>query len=157
MKSSAIISPCGLYRYGLTRKWGDGPRVCFVMVNPSTADAEQDDPTIRRCIGFAQREGGGSLEVVNLFALRATDPKALRKHPDPIGPGNNAALRTAFDRAGRIIAAWGAHGRLHARDVTVARMLGDKAMCLGVTARGDPRHPLYLPADAPLIVWSAPR
>src|SRR5689334_20041621 len=71
---SAVLSPCGLYRYRLTRRWGDGPALLFVMLNPSTADATEDDPTIRRCTGFAKREGMPAIEVVNLFAWRATDP-----------------------------------------------------------------------------------
>src|SRR5262249_14212908 len=97
VRRAAVISDCGRYRYSLTRRWGDAaePRALFVMLNPSTADAEQDDPTIRRCIGFAKAWGMGSLEVVNLYALRATDPAALLSAPDPIGPKNDTMITSA--------------------------------------------------------------
>lgn len=153
MERTATISECGRYRYSLTRRWGEGATCCFVMLNPSTADAEVDDPTIRRCIGFAQREGYGALEVVNLFAYRATDPKRLRNTPDPIGPENNQHLAQAFDKAGLIVAAWGAHGSFHSRNQVVRRMLNGRSMCLGTTAKGEPKHPLYLAKNAPLMPW----
>src|SRR5262245_19133112 len=89
----ALISPCGLYRYWLTRTWDNSlRRVCWVMLNPSTADAEQDDPTIRRCVGFARSWGAGGIIVVNLFAFRASDPKALLRAADPVGPDNDGHI-----------------------------------------------------------------
>src|SRR5262245_13227298 len=109
-QSSAELSPCGRYRYALTRTWGDPKKVvCWVMLNPSTADADQDDPTIRRCLGFSRAWGAGGLVVVNLFALRATDPDQLRIAADPVGPDNDSHLSTAaFGRL--VVAAWGARG-----------------------------------------------
>jgi hypothetical protein len=125
------------------------------MLNPSTADAAVDDPTIRRCMRFAHRWGGfGSLEVVNLFALRSTDPKGLREVDDPEGPGNDAAILEASKLAGRIVLAWGAGGEYKGRGRDVARALSlarDDLVCLGRTQRGHPLHPLYVPYEAPVI------
>ena len=147
----ATISTCGRYRYRLDRIWDERPACCFVMLNPSTADATEDDPTIRRCVGFARHLNSGRLIVVNLFAWRATDPKNLRNVADPIGPENNRYLRAAFDEADVTIAAWGTQGHFHARNRTVMNMLAGRGFCLGLTAKGDPKHPLYLPKDAPLV------
>ena len=150
MQSNAVLSDCGRYRYRLDRRWGNGPTMGFVMLNPSTADAEVDDPTIRRCIGFAKREGCGSLQVVNLFAFRATDPEELYAADDPVGPGNDNHVRYVLNRARIAVAAWGAH-RL-ARDPGDALAKGWRRMvCLGKTKAGAPRHPLYVRKDAPLI------
>ena len=91
---SAQISPCGLYRYRLERFWSDKPALPFVMLNPSTADADLDDPTIRRCMGFARREGAGGIIVATLHAFRATTPEELRKAYDPFGPGTAQSLET---------------------------------------------------------------
>ncbi|MFE0207053.1 DUF1643 domain-containing protein [Streptomyces sp. NPDC058985] len=142
------------YRYLLTRIWDPSvPPVVYVMLNPSTADALTDDPTIRRCRGFARREGAGGLVVVNLFALRSTDPRALTRHPDPVGPHNNAFIRQAVSGAHRVIAAWGAAGVQDGRGEAVTGLLrarGAAVYCLGWTATGQPRHPLYLPSAAVL-------
>ncbi len=164
--SDAILSPCGTYRYTLKRhipsvlRW---VKPClFVMLNPSTADATTDDPTIRRCIGFAKREGCTVLTVVNLFALRATDPAELGKHADPVGPDNGRHLAEQIEhhhRLGFIVAAWGANPAAQ-RDMSfgpltvLLRNVG--ALCLGVTADGSPRHPLYVKADQPLVLWGKP-
>jgi hypothetical protein len=103
----ADLSPCGTYRYLLGRRVGDGQRAAlFVMLNPSTADASDDDPTIRRCRRFARREGCGLLEVVNLFAYRATDPVALRLAEDPVGPANDHFISKAVERAALVVVAW---------------------------------------------------
>lgn len=150
--SAAVISPCGAYRYTLTRTWGPGKMAVFVMLNPSTADARQDDPTIRRCRGFARREGCGGLVVVNLFAFRATSPADMKAARDPVGPQNDATLIRVLDDAdGPIIAAWGAHGSYRGRDREVAGLIDAPWMCLGLTKAGAPRHPLYVKGDAPLI------
>lgn len=153
----ARISECGRYRWWLARRWvqrGPDVRVAlFVMLNPSSADALMDDPTIRRCTGFARRLGCGQLEVVNLYALRATNPVELLVHADPIGPMNDAAIAWAASRADVVVAAWGAFGgrspMRQARVEAVRALLPDAVVCLGRTRDGHPRHPLYLPADAP--------
>ncbi|HEY2848317.1 MAG TPA: DUF1643 domain-containing protein [Gemmatimonadaceae bacterium] len=140
----------GKYRYNLTRTWDEGlPRVCFVMLNPSTADASQDDPTIRRCIGYAQALGAGSLEVVNLYALRATDPRALAKDAAPIGPDNDKYIELAARSATTVVCAWGAHAHARGRGrqvLALLRRIGAQPMCLKQTKAGYPSHPLYLPA-----------
>lgn len=155
--SGAEFSDCCAYRYRLWRIWEpDLPRLVWIMLNPSTADAEMNDPTIRRCIGFAKREGCGGIEVVNLYALRSTDPSALGKHPDPVGPENLAYLDQAMESGSDLVAAWGAWtgpARMH----SVARSLLPDAelLCLGRTKKDRaPRHPLYVRADQPFEVWS---
>lgn len=153
MKKDALVSGDGKYRYWLSREWDrDGATCLFIMLNPSTADAMEDDPTIRRCIGFARDLGYGRLEVGNLFAFRATDPKALLVAPDPVGPDNNYWLFRLCARADLVIAAWGANvtrGRAEAlRRGIFARLPYKEIKCLGVTKAGHPRHPLYLKADS---------
>ncbi len=149
----AIFSDCGQYRYRLHRRVTASDRICmFIMLNPSTADALLDDPTIRRCVGFARAMDCGMLEVVNLFAFRATKPKDMLTAPDPIGPDNdkhiNRCAQDAVMSGGRIVCAWGANGDHLARDKIVLRRLllaGCDPQSLGETAKGMPRHPLYLP------------
>jgi hypothetical protein len=121
------------------------------MLNPSTADAEQDDPTIRRCIGFAKAWGFGGIAVRNIFALRATDPRELYKSDDPVGPGNDEAICDLAGLCPLIVAAWGVHGGLRNRGRQVCELLagaGAEVVCLGVTKDGHPKHPLYVAADA---------
>ena len=157
--ATAEISSDGVYRYSLTRQWGDGETACFVMLNPSTADAVHDDPTIRKCVGFAKRWGFGSLEVVNLFAFRATNPAVLRSAPHPIGPLNDDRIELAASRAGRIIAAWGGGGRYLNRGQKVRerlRWLGYEVWAIRKT-NGEPWHPLYLPYEEQPIVIEKPR
>lgn len=155
MITDAYISKDGVYRYNLVREWGDAdsPGMLFIMLNPSTADAVEDDPTIRRCINFAKREGCGYLEVVNLFAFRATDPSDMKAASDPVGEENDIVIRQALDDADVVVCGWGAHGSYRGRDeevITLIRNSGHDAMALGVTKAGLPRHPLYLKNDAPL-------
>lgn len=153
---SAVISDCGRYRYSLSRVW-DESKYClpFCMLNPSTADAEQNDPTIRRCIGFAKREGYGAIHVVNCFAFRATDPKALKLSGYPYGPENymhiDNVLAAACLYGVPIVCAWGNHysGKTGKR----LRESGVDLVCLGKTKSGYPKHPLYLRADTPLEQW----
>jgi hypothetical protein len=117
------------------------------MLNPSTADAEQDDPTIRRCIGFARTWGYGALSVINLFAYRATHPSDLFSASDPVGPDNEHHLRHTVQHTERLIIAWGNRGVWGGQDQVFLRMLvalGRSPDCLGVTKQGQPRHPLYL-------------
>lgn len=156
MKMTADISPCGKYRYTLTRTWDDTlPVLVFCMLNPSTADANQDDPTIRRCIGFARREGCGGIAVVNLFAWRATDPDALPVvDADKSGPENTEHI-ASMSAGRRVVVAWGAHHSAHPHIVLpfIARLRESAASvhCLGTTKSGAPRHPLYVRGDAPLV------
>lgn len=148
-RSTAIFSPCRTYRYSLARVWDDSAPVCgFVLLNPSTADEVSNDPTIARCIGFARRWGFGSLLACNIFALRSTDPKGLRQVDDPVGPGNDRAIRRLARSADLVVAAWGGHGRYLGRGERVRAMLPDDAVCLGVNADGSPKHPLYLRGDS---------
>jgi hypothetical protein len=149
-----VFSPCGTYRYTLARQWdGTRPRVLFVMLNPSTADEDHDDPTIRRCIGFAQRWGYGAADVGNIFALRSTDPALLYTHGKPVGKDNDEHLRELARRAERVVVAWGNHGAHMGRGAQVLDMLGRAGVvprCFGLTATGHPLHPLYQPRDARL-------
>ena len=150
--SSAIFSPCRTWRYVLTRTWGDGDEAIFIGLNPSTADESKDDPTIRRCIGFAKRWGCGGLVMLNLFAFRATLPVDMYEADDPVGPDNDQWLESATHRRTFVIAAWGNHGEYRGRAAEVAgRIRGLR--CLGVNANGSPRHPLYVPGDARLVDW----
>lgn len=152
--SSAVLSPCGLYRYRLGRRWAPGGTVCWILLNPSTAGAVKDDPTIRRCVGFAKRWGCGAIEVVNLFALRSPDPRSLFRGPDPIGPENDAHIMGSVTSGDIVVCAWGALGRLFGRGHEVQHMLTfARLKCLGETKSGQPRHPLYLRADAQLVKW----
>lgn len=153
----ARISDDGLYRYLLTRRWGHGKTATFVMLNPSTADAEVDDPTIRRCVGFAAALGCAALAVVNLYAWRATKPADLWRAPDPVGEKADRYL-TLLARAARaerapLIAAWGANARPDRVAAVLALPGMDRLTALGVTKDGAPRHPLYLPAAATPAPW----
>lgn len=152
MIRSALFDPTGRYRYLLGRLWDPGrPRLLAIMLNPSAADAERDDPTIRRVTAFARAWGFGALETANLFAFRTHSPEILRKAPDPVGPDNDRRLRAAARRAGAILVAWGNEGRLLGRDEAVLALLaGQRLHCLGVNRTGAPRHPLYAPAGARL-------
>ena len=155
---SATISYCGRYRYDLTRKWGSGlPGVAFIGLNPSTADAVKDDPTIRRCIGFAKDWGFGRLVMLNLFAWRATSPTDLKKVEFPTGQErNNEVIRDHALACTQVICCWGAHGTYMDRDLYVVRMLRNiDLQCLGRTKNGHPRHPLYLRKDAERIPYGA--
>lgn len=147
MKKDAVLSDDGLYRYILSRRWDAGRELGFIMLNPSTADAEVDDPTIRRCIGFAERWGYGGIAVANLFALRSTNPAALKAAPDPVGPINEEWISALVRESDLCIAAWGAHAFAGARAKKVSERFGDQLSCLGVTKAGHPKHPLYLRAD----------
>lgn len=149
VQGRARFDPTGRYRYALWRTWDrSGPTVAFVMLNPSTAGAASDDPTIRRCLGFARAWGFGALVAVNLFALRSPEPARLRRARDPVGPDNDRHIRSAARTASLVIAAWGIHGALAGRDLAVRSLLAPhRISCLGLTRSGQPRHPLYLPSD----------
>lgn len=156
IERGALLSECRRYRYHLWRPAGDGDKRCvFVGINPSTADEVDDDPTIRKCVGFARRWGFGAIDMVNLFAWRSTDQNGLLKAPDPIGPKNDETLADVFGRADRIVWAWG-----NGKSAGVRRLIGDrmrrghlyvfaiKKSCqvgnLGLTGEGAPKHPLML-------------
>ncbi|MGO9598427.1 MAG: DUF1643 domain-containing protein [Isosphaeraceae bacterium] len=155
MRSDALLSPCGCYRYALWRRWASGPQVLFVMLNPSTADELTDDPTIRRCIGFARSWGFGSLTVGNLFAYRAIYAGELCASPDPVGSENDRWLTRLQEESSLTIAAWGNHGRLLGRSIAYRRTMSGLHI-LGLTRLGEPRHPLYVDSDVVPQPWSAP-
>lgn len=156
---AADIDPTGQYRYSLTRIWRRAhPRVCFIMLNPSTADAHVDDPTIRRCLGFAQRWGFGGLEVVNLFAFRSSSPEVLQSVEDPVGPDNERYLKAAAARAGKIVLAFGASRLAACRWRAVEPLFaGLPLYCLGECANGAPRHPLYVSSSVSPMLWRVVR
>ncbi len=128
----------------------------MVMLNPSTADEVRNDPTVERCERRARAGAFGGLLVGNIFALRSTDPKALYAHPDPVGPGNDAALLRMAREAGQVVCAWGVHGALDDRGLRVAARLaraGVRVGVLGLTRDGHPRHPLYLASATAVAPW----
>jgi hypothetical protein len=130
MDRTATFDATGHYRYRLTRRWQpDGPCLTFVMLNPSRADHEREDPTLRRCIHLAQGWGYGGLVVVNLFAYCTAYPRELRHVVDPIGPENDAYLLPAVQQGDRCLLAWGNQGRWRGRDQAVLELLalGDRA------------------------------
>lgn len=162
-QSSAVISPCGLYRYRLERNGPGEGQTVVIMVNPSTADAETDDATIRKLKGFGARNGWGRIIVGNLFAYRATDVRELARADDPIGPENDAELRRICYGAKQTVVAWGPVSKVPARLrdrwrsvwPIISRYppilsIGDPAKC------GHPKHPLMLAYATPIIPWSAP-
>lgn len=164
-ESGATFDASGAYRYHLWRSWWhpDGKRVAFIMLNPSTANAEDDDPTVRRCIGFAQTWGHAGLDVVNLFAWRATNPRELFDAKYPVGDPTNldTILRVAV-RADLVVAGWGSFpdGARRPRSAIVLQALQNKGVvvyALGVTKNGIPRHPLYLSGDTQPVVYDYAR
>ena len=157
----AVLSDCGHYRYRLGRTWGHGERMAWIMLNPSTADADVDDPTIRRCMGFARREGYDGIEVINLYAWRATDPKELAETYPVEGADNPRHWGDvlADHGIGMIVAAWGSSRQKVGGEVLRSRALDQWFtggwFCLGTTASGAPRHPLYVKGDTEFVSWSA--
>jgi hypothetical protein len=150
----ATLSPCRTYRYSLWRVWEpDKGMVAFCGLNPSTADETVDDPTIRRCIGFARDWGYGGLYMLNLFAFRATDPKVMKAATDPVGPDNDATLVSYQKQGVLIVAAWGNDGVFKGRAQHVLKnvLVHGPVKCLGRTKDGCPKHPLYLPKTASLV------
>lgn len=143
--SGAVFSPCRVWRYSLWRTWDtEKPKVLFIGLNPSTADEVQDDPTIRRCIGYAKKWGYGGYLMANIFAFRATDPKVMKASADPIGCDNDRHIMDLVRQASLIVGAWGAHGGHMGRGRAVAGMIGERLQCLKVTGDGHPGHPLYI-------------
>lgn len=166
IERKTVFSPDRIYRYVLWREWPapspnllytEDPHLAyypgehhqyamFIGLNPSTADETQDDPTIRKCVGFAQRWGFGALCMTNLFAFRATDPRKMKGYPKPIGPDNDRWLARCACEAGILIAAWGVNGAFLGRDQEVLKLLNG-VECLRTTKDGHPEHPLYVPYD----------
>lgn len=152
------------YRHTLTRTWDDTrPPLIFVMLNPSKADADRDDPTVLRCMSFARREDRGGIVVVNLFTLCATDPAVLLRSKHPVDVDGDAELTATFRAAGElghtVVAAWGNHKMAVDRGRAVrnrARVLDVPLWCLGFTHNGAPRHPLYVRGDAELRPYGLP-
>jgi len=156
MERSATFSSCRFYRYELWRSWGDLVTVdsyaMFVGLNPSTADEELDDPTIRRCIAFAKSWGYSGLCMTNLFAFRSTEPADMLKAHDPVGEANDDHLIRCAVGAGVVVAAWGTHGSHRGRDIKVRALL-PRLQHLRLTKSGHPGHPLYLPKTLQPVPW----
>lgn len=166
-RGSAVVSDCGRYRYLLTRGVPSADRALWIMLNPSTANAEQDDPTTRRCRDFSRQWGLGAIALCNLFAFRATSPRgladAIGRGIDAVGPEADVHIESAAraERTKRIVLGWGLwHRRAHGRALEVYRLLRRvrpdlQPMCLGMTSDGSPRHPLYVRGDTLPTPWGA--
>jgi hypothetical protein len=152
-RAGAVLSPCRTWRYALERRWGKGPFVMFLMLNPSKADERRNDNTIVRCMDFAERWGAGGLLVGNLFAFRATKPADLARAEDPVGPDCDVWLTTMALRSFMIVAAWGSQPRVADRVDQVIELVGKEMLCLGHTKNGSPRHPVRLAKATSLTPW----
>ena len=147
ISQKARFSRCRTYRYSLEREWQQGSgRVLFIGLNPSTADHRQDDPTIRRCVCFARDWGFAAMEIVNLFAFRATLPSDLKQASNPVGKYNDRWIKQAHDRADLTIACWGNDGTIQNRDQEI-RMKFSDLHCINLNRSNQPAHPLYLRAS----------
>ena len=150
MFRGALFSEDRVYRYTLTRVWDmDGPRMCWLLLNPSTADEKQDDPTIRRCIAFAKAWGYGGWDLVNLFAYRSTNPDVLPRVPDPFGPLNLEHIAATTRVAPLVVCGWGRKAPFDhdQRVLAMLRQYGRTLHCLGLNGDQSPKHPLYLRGD----------
>lgn len=155
-RSGALFSPCRQYRYRLWREWGDKPPAVFIMLNPSTADEVENDPTVERCERRARVMGYGGLRVANIFALRSTDPQALYEAEDPVGTDNDAGILESVKGAGIVVCAWGGHGNLNGRGELVRAMLRQAGVTphyLVMNKDGTPKHPLYVGYDEMPKKW----
>ena len=150
MEGSAGFSRCKSYRYWLQRRWDDGPEIVCVGLNPSTADAKTDDPTLRRIMGFGDNWGFSAVTVINLFAWRSQHPRELSKVQDPVGPRNNYWIKELCRGSEPVVAAWGNGGALHGRNQYALNRMPE-LHCLGLTQQGHPRHPLYAPTTSLLV------
>lgn len=153
--SGAEFSPDRRYRYRLWRRWGGGPMLMVIGLNPSTADEVKNDPTVTRCIGYAKAWGFSGLLMTNVFAYRATDPRSMKAVAEPCGPGNMVRLSDlavdTVSTGGAVLAAWGDHGRhMGTGNALTARLhfAGIGVACLGLTKFLQPKHPLYQKRDA---------
>jgi hypothetical protein len=156
--AGATFSECRRWRYLLWRRWDAGkPAANFLMLNPSTADEHQLDPTCSRARDYAERWGFGALIVTNVFAFRSTNPNKLRAVEDPVGPGNDAAIVRAAKEASLVVCAWGNHALHLDRSSRVKALLSENEVplhCLRLNANGEPAHPLYLPGNLKPKAWS---
>lgn len=155
--SVAVYSHCERFRYLLTREWGPGKRALFIMLNPSTATEEQNDPTVERCERRARALGFGAFRVCNIFGFRATDPRVMRAAPDPVGPANDAAILGSVPWADQVICAWGTHGAHLERGARVEALLraaGAPLWHLGLSKAGHPKHPLYIGYNQQPVAWA---
>lgn len=149
---SATADIRGDYRYSLSRVWDEAlPTMTFVLLNPSTADAVNLDPTLRRCLNFAERDGYGGMKILNLYAYRTPSPKVMLAAPDPVGPDNDQALAGA---GGTVVAGWGT--KAHPMRVAHALTLLPPLKALKITSYGHPQHPLYVKGDSQLLDWPEP-
>lgn len=160
IRRSAVFSDCGTYRYTLERVWDETlPRLLFLLLNSSTADAFGDDPTNRRGIDFGRRWGYGTVVFANLFGFRSPDPKVMKAAADPVGPDNDRHILEQASKADRIVIAWGTHGHHRSRDLEVLTLLtrsGKPLWHMVLTKAGHPRHPLYLAKTTELQRWETP-
>lgn len=148
MIKDAILSEDRKYRYILSRTWDETkPTVLFIGLNPSTADENEDDPTIRRCINFAKSWGYGGLIMANLFAFRTTNPQGLYSEKNPVGSENDYYIKKFANKSEKIIACWGNHGCFNNRSQIVYELV-DSLHCLDTNKSGEPKHPLYIRSDA---------
>lgn len=150
LNSGAHLDEHGTYRYVLWRRWGLGKCMTFIGLNPSTADAVTDDPTIRKCQGFAKRLGFDAFYMLNLFAFRSSSPLVMKSASDPVGPRNDEYLAEYSAKDYLTVAMWGRDGAFQGRDVTVAAMF-PYLKCLRLNGNGSPGHVLYIPYTAPLL------
>jgi len=155
--SGATFSRCERWRYALWRRWdASRPVANFLMLNPSTADERELDPTCARARSYAERWGYGGLVVTNVFAWRATDPGAMKVAADPVGPGNDDAIARAAREAALVVCAWGNHAAHRGRSAEIVELLGRARVtlyALRVNASGEPAHPLYLRGDLAARRW----
>ena len=158
MHSRAEFSECGRYRYLLQRQWGDEAICLFVGLNPSTATADSDDATVRKCVALARTWGFSGMTMANLFAVRCRYPQILSTHQDPVGPDNDRFLLPAVKQAHTVVAMWGNHGLKSygqsARRDQYILSLRDDWQCIGITKHGAPRHPLYVASSSSLMNFS---
>jgi len=141
---NATFSSCRIYRYSLSRIWDKKKKyILFIGLNPSTANEEVDDPTIRRCVNYAKKWGYGGFMMVNLFAYRTTLPSNLKKVKYPVGSENDKYIVTLSKKADITVAAWGNNGDFYSRDKEVLSLV-PSLMCLKINKSGQPAHPLYL-------------
>ena len=156
-QSRALYSRCGTYRYLLEREWGEGGKLLYILLNPSTATEERNDPTLERCERRARALDFGGFAVANLFAYRATRPEDLRRADAPVGPDNDDALLLAAQAASAVLCGWGVHGTYRGRNSEVMTLLSAadiKPFHLGLTRAGHPRHPLYVPYMSTPQQWT---